>query len=169
MDIKAENTKRIKDLEEEFSDEKIAELFRVEDGSKPYRVKKRRPPGKALIRCGIALLVILVCLLITLQYYLPRIVYDDWLSGVIDARDCIVIGVRAYDSAGVKTGDIIAYDYDTEDSDGARYGRVFGFSGDLVGIEDGGMSGGVRYISAEGIYGKVVFRLLPISRAGMLL
>ena len=157
MEIRAENLKKIRDLEEEFSDERIAEIFQA-PGESGAHVSGRqgRLTFRVALRRAIILAGVFVVIIILLQFFTPRIIYVEALEGAVQPKDCLVIAVHAYDFSKVKAGDLIAY----EDKDGnACFGVVIESSGEVVVINNGD-------ILVEQVSGKVLFRLLPVSRGG---
>ena len=223
METKEENTRRIRELEEEFADEKIAEFFPA-DGyyRKTGRLRGRRARIAALRAALIAAIAVL-CVVAAAQFFALRIMRDDSMGSTIEKMDCIIAEKHAYDAAGPGFGDLVLYVSGMPDGKGGAReltGRVIGLPGDEVEIKawgvyrNGGLldepyleSGGDDVIGGDGgaggelasvtvpegscfvlgdnraaavdsrdvmvgfvpqadLRGKVVFRLLPVSRAG---
>ena len=214
MGRKAENTMRIKELEEELSEERIAEHFRLGEQiteSAEYTRLARRTVTRSII---IALIFVIV-LIATLQYYNPRIVNEKSMEDTLGPKDCVVLAIQAYDKAEVKYGDMIMVETLLLDEKGQSRDlikRVIGLPGDTVAVRGGsvyrngellhepytkdGFTDGemapqvvpenglfllgdnrqisidsrdarVGYVDKDQIIGKVVFRLLPLSRIGI--
>jgi len=215
MGIKEENTQRIKELENEFSDEKIAEIFHVDSYDKlKTDAEEIRARRKALAKDIIGIVVIALCVVVLAQFYSLKIVYERSMEDTLEAKDCVVVARHAYAFSGVRYGDIIVTGSHMTDEDGTPRDlvkRVIGTPGDVIEIKDGSVyrnglklgepyvgSGGtngelkpvtvpegryfvlgdnrqvsvdsrdarVGYIEEEQIQGKVIFLLLPVSRAG---
>ena len=214
MGIKDENTRRIRKLEEEFSDERIAEFFQIDDAQPAAALgrRKRKAALCAVLAFGIAVL----CVAVALRFYTPWIMPDATMGSAIEKMDCVIVAKHAYGPAGPGLGDIILYGSSIPDGGGGTrelIGRVIGLPGDEVEIQAWGVyrNGGLLdepYLEAEGgagaawmratvpegscfvladsrtsgidsrdgrvgfvaeadIHGKAVFRLLPVSRAGV--
>ena len=155
MNKRTDNEKLIRDLEEEFSDEKMAEIFR-DPKSETFHVSGRqgRLTGRAIVPRIVILIVVALLVVVAFQFFSFRVVHENSMAGLLMERDCIVISKMAYNSADVAAGDVVAY-YSDEESGRIEFGRY--------GADDAGLD-----ISEEAIYGKVVFRVFPISRAGNL-
>ena len=157
MDIRAENLKKIKDLEEEFSDDKIAEIFRdpAENGAH-VSGRQGRPTLRFVLKRMAVIAVIVIVFVVLLQFFSPKVVNEETLGGALLPNDCLVIAVHAYDFNEIEVGDLVFY----EDGDGTgHYGQVIGLSGGVVEIEGG-------EIESEQVAGKALFRLFPVSRGG---
>ena len=214
METNEENTRRVRELEEELSDERIGEFFR-EGGdmgqmNRPLRARYARGVLRTVLVAGAAV----ACLAVALQFFTPRIVRDASMEGTIERMDCVVVAKRAYDSGGVGFGDIIQHGSSMPDGAGGTrelINRVIGLPGDEIDIQargvyrngellvepyvaDGGAGEAwmrvtvpegscfvlgdnrkgsldsrddiVGFVADGDIRGKVVFRLLPVSRAG---
>ena len=70
MGTKAENSRKIKELEEELSDEKIAELFRIDDAEISDKADRARADKRAVTRDTIITLVLVVCVVAASLYLL---------------------------------------------------------------------------------------------------
>ena len=217
MGIKAENTQRIRELEAEFSDERIAEHFHVNgvDDMNGRSVRARRM-RKAALRGILVFVIVVVCLIAALQFFLPEIVQNTSMENTIIKTDCVIVAKHAYDSAEAGPGDIIAHGPYALGEDGGTQSlinRIIGIPGDRIEIRkgnvyrngerldepyiEGGGAGAalpeltvpegcyfvlgdnrldsvdsrddrVGFVLEADIRGKVVFRLLPVSRAGRL-
>ena len=213
MVIKEENTRRIQELEAEFSDEKIAELFNSDDDLREKkRIRKRREARRAAARL-IVLITVIACVLL-LVLFNPKVNYEDSMEDTIKPRDMIMLSVMAYQNADVSFGDVIVCRSAMMDEHGDMIevcSRVIGIPGDVLEIRDGyvfrndekldepytkdGRTDGkmmhltipenyyfvlgdnrqnsvdsrdhrVGLVNVGQIEGKVVFRLLPVSRMG---
>jgi len=215
MGTKAENFKIIKELDEELSDEKIAELFQIDEDGFNGTAARRRSKRKMTARSLIILLVIVLCVVVVLQFFSPRIVNERSMENTITVRDCVVLALQAYSSSEAEYGDIImleTYLLDTEGRARDLVKRVIGLPGDMVEVRDGSVflngqrldepytkdvvtdgemapeqvpegclfvlgdhrkisidsrDARVGYVKNEQIIGKVVFRLLPLSKSGV--
>ena len=215
MGIKAENTRRIRELEAEFSDAKIAELFHVDDVDEiDNRRRRSRRARKAVLRGVLVFAVLALCVVVALQFFSLQIMRDDSMGNTIENTDCVVVAKYMYRSTEVACGDIISHcslAFDGEDGKRDFINRAIGLPGDVIEIREGNVyrngerlnepyaenSGALvtsaRVLVPEGRYfvlgdnrqgsidsrdarigfvpeadirGKVVFRLLPASRAG---
>ena len=218
MEMKAENTQRIKELEAEFSDEKIAEIFSVDDVDEmDVRGARRRMTRKAALRGAFIAAFAALCAAVALQFFSFEIMRDGSMAGTIDNNDCVIVAKRAYSSSGARLGDVIAHDsFSSGENAGglSRISRVVGLPGDEIEIREGivyrngeildepyitdagadlapvlfsapavpagcyfvlGDNRGFSiesldvnpgFVPQDDIRGKVVFRVLPVSRAG---
>ena len=168
MDIKAENKKRIEDLEAEFSDDKMAELFGMnEDGEIFVSSRQGRLTGRVLLKRLFIALIIVIAITILLQFFIPVVAVEESLWGTVMERDCFLVAKYW----NIDIDDIVAYEvHDTHENGGIHihFGRVTGFLGNLVEIEYGGSDERLRYARSDQIIGKVLFRALPVSRGGMI-
>ncbi len=142
MGIKAENTRRIRELEAEFSDEKFAEIFRMEDIEEVHIGGRRgRMTKKACIRLLLEIAIPVCCVLVALQFFSMKIVFETSMENTLESRDCVVLAKRAYDSPdAVRFGDIIVHRSHLTGADGLERDlvkRVIGLPGDVIEIRDG--------------------------------
>jgi signal peptidase I len=217
MDLKAEQTKRIRELEEEFSDEKMAEIFNMNDaGDARVFDTRRKLMRKRAARHVANIVIAVVCIIIVLQFFAPMIVFEQSMENTLEPRDCVVLAKRAYVFGQVAYGDVVVRRPILEDGDSGTEdlaGRIIGLPGDVIEIRDGGVyrNGGrlnepyikdgmtegvmaavtvpedryfvlgdnrqdsddsrdarIGFVPKDEISGKVVFRLLPISKTGRL-
>ena len=142
MGTKAENSRKIRELEEELSDEKIAELFQI-DGenaaqSEMWVSHSRRLTARHLI----VILGIVLGIVIALQFFTARIVNERSMEDTIAPRDCIILALKAYNFSEIQNGDIIMIEtYILDERGYARdlIKRVIGLPGDTIEIRDGGV------------------------------
>ena len=211
MGIREENTKRIQELEDELSNEKIAEIFWMDaERSANVSGRKRRAPGRTVLRRILAIALPVACIVVIAQFFSPVFVTESTMGETIAPRDCVVVARYAYSMGEVRFADIIAYGASAA-GDKELYGRVIGLPGDKIEIRDGsvfrndiqlyepyttnGRTDGmtddmivpegcyfvlgddrahgydsrdesIGYVRKGEIRGKVVYRLLPASRAG---
>ena len=215
MDKKLDNKIRIKELEEDLSDERIAKHFRLSENAGAYISERLgRPTGRAVFRRVLPAAVAMICLITTFQFFSPKIILDDSMETTIHPGDCLLVAGKAYAGEGVRIGDVVAHGSRiTDNNRGARelYNRVIGLPGDVIEIKGGGVyrngerldepyikdgvtsgalapstvpegcyfvlgdnrqmsvdsrDGRVGYVPAGQIRGKVVWRILPVSRSG---
>jgi len=217
MGRKAENTRKIKELEEELSLENIAELFRIdEDGINNNEGGRARYGRKFTARRLIVILLIVLGFTVALQYVTPMVVNERSMEDTIGPNDLVLIAIRAYDRSEVEFGDLILMQSRIVNEEGVMRDltkRVIGLPGDIIeiknsgvyrngelldepytrdGITDGEMEPSqvpwgsyfvmgdnrlisidsrdarIGFVEYEQIIGKVVFRLLPFSKFGVL-
>ena len=166
MNIRAENRKRIRELEAEFTDEKLAEVF-VPAGGDRFFVSGRqgRITGRVLLKRLIIVVIVIVAIIVLLQFFAPMVAAETSLEGFVMERDCIVVAKHG----SVRVGDIVAFKVrDTYDNGGihTHFGRVTSFSGDVVEIEGDGADGRARYVATKEIEGRALFRVFPLTRGG---
>ncbi|GHU64781.1 hypothetical protein AGMMS49983_11250 [Clostridia bacterium] len=203
MNINEEQVKRIRELEEELSSERLDEVF-FEVVAEKSRIEKRRILTRRIL---IACLIFAVLILLFAQFFALSIVRTESMEPALDVRDCVVIAKKAYVSEEVGFMDIIALNADfvgTEGVEKKTFQRVIGLPGDVVEVRDGNVyRNGARlhgfhtaygsgsasdvmepvtvperryflmnddsysdFVAKGEIWGKVVFRLLPVSKAG---
>jgi len=140
--IKEENTRRIRELEAEFSDERIAALFALFDeyeNKKSKRVRRRKSRMTAQFK-GFLVIVSIIIVVIILFLFNPRVTYERSMEDTIMPRDMIIVSVMAFDSDPVSFGDIIVHKTAIQDPEGGMLKactRVIGLPGDILEIRDG--------------------------------
>ena len=142
VEIKEENTRRVRELEAELSDERFAELFNSEEDASDNTALRKKTSARTRIVRLVVIVVIVVCLLALLLQFNPKITYEKSMKDTIMPRDAIVLSVNAYKNEGVGFGDIIIHDSPIEDPEGGMYEmctRVIGLPGDVIEIKDGGV------------------------------
>jgi len=216
MERNANNSEKIRELEEELSDEKIAELFKIDDENVIHAAEQARRGKRLSMRRLIVVLAVVLGIVVLMQFFSARVVYERSMEDTIAPRDCVLLALKAYNNAGIVHGDIIMIETYLLNEDGRARDlikRVIGLPGDTIEIIDGGVFrngelldepyakdevtagkiaptlvpegcmfvlGDNRRISIDSrdarvglvefdqIIGKVVFRLLPLSRSGPL-
>ncbi|MCL2111161.1 MAG: signal peptidase I [Clostridiales bacterium] len=149
MNINEESTRLIKELEEELSDDRIAEIFRLdEDRAAHVSSRKGRLTGRTVVKRLIVLAVVFVCVVVTLQFFEPMVIIEPSMREAIMPKDCIVLATRAYSFGDIGYGDIVVHGSGIQDGSGGALslcGRVIGLPGDEVEIRDGSVfRNGVR-------------------------
>ena len=142
MGIKAENSRKIRELEEEFSDEVIAELFHIEDEGIIQAADRARHSKRLATRNLIVIVAIVVGIVIALQFFSARVVYEYSMEDTILPRDLVLLALKAYDNSEIKHGDLIMIETNLIDENGDPRDlikRVIGLPGDTVEIRDGGV------------------------------
>jgi len=142
MSIKAENSRKIKELEEEFSDDIIAELFHIEDEGIIRAADRARQGKRVTTRNLIIILVIVLGIVIALQFFSARVVYERSMEDTIMPRDLVLLALKAYDNSEIKHGDLIMIETYLIDENGNLRDlvkRVIGLPGDNIEIRDGGV------------------------------
>jgi signal peptidase I len=217
--IKEENTRRIRELEAEFSDESIDAFFDPEDVlARRNKINRQMAARNAFARL-IFIVVIAGCMMVLFLLYNPKVTYEKSMEDTIVPKDLIILSVRAYYSSKVSFGDVIVHELATVDPETGSLDimelctRVIGVPGDIIEIKDGyvirnyeqldepytkdNRTDGkmlpfsippnhyfvlgdnrqdsvdsrdplVGLVNARQINGKVVFRLLPFSRIGII-
>jgi len=213
MGIKIENAQKIRALEEELSDERIADVFHVENEDFYIKAMRARSARHILTRVIIVLVAIALLSLILLQFFSLRVITERSMEDTIAPKDCVVLMKKAAD---INFGDIIMMVSPVLSEEGEApdiIKRVIGLPGDMIEIKNGSVfrngqrldepytkdkttegemasarvpegcffvlgdnrqisidsrDARIGYVRAEQILGKVSFRLLPVSRAGML-
>ncbi|MCL1895032.1 MAG: signal peptidase I [Clostridiales bacterium] len=141
METKAENTRRIRELEAEFSDERIAEFFPADDDMAAGKRRGRRARTAAL-RALLIFGIIAVCVAIAARSYMPKIVQNDSMESTLKKMDCVIVIKHAYDSTEVGFGDVILHGSDIPDGSGGTLeliNRVIGLPGDEIEIRAWGV------------------------------
>jgi signal peptidase I len=217
--IREENTRRIKELEAEFSDEKIDLVFNPKQAiAEKNRARRKAAARMAAIRV-IMLFVVGGCLIVMFILFNPKVTYESSMEDTIIPKDMIILSTRAYDRTKVSFGDVIVHEFAIVNAETGTLTilelctRVIGIPGDVIEIRDGyiyrnyeqldepytkdGRTDGkmlpfsiptnyyfvlgdnrqnsfdsrdpmVGLVHAGQINGKVVFRLLPASRIGII-
>jgi len=140
MGTKFENTMRIRELEEELSDERIAELFRLDDEDFRSAAIQSRAKRRSAFRGLIAIAGVAVFVFVFFQLFVPTIVNERSMEDTIEQRDCVLLSVRAYDSSEPELGDLIMFESRVVDENGVPRDfirRVIGVPGDMIEIKSG--------------------------------
>ena len=140
VEIKEENTRRIRELEAELSDERFAELFNSEETASGKKALRRKPAVSMRLIWLAAAAIVAVFLIILFLFFNPKITYEHSMEDTIMPRDLIVLSVNAYNNADVGFGDVIIHNSPIEDPEGGTYEmctRVIGLPGDVIEIKDG--------------------------------
>ena len=140
MAIKKENTERVRELEDELSEERITELFNTDKGVARRIVVKRGPRRESVVRVVLLCFALIVAFVALFQYYQLRVSYNNAMKDTIIPKDVIVLSVNAYVHNAIKPGDVVVLDSWIIDPDGGWYemcSRVIGVPGDMIEIKDG--------------------------------
>ena len=169
MNIRAENKKRIRELEAEFSDERIDEIFAVDEQSRVHvSGRQGRLTGRVLLRRGLIIGVIIAAVIVVMQFFTFIVAVEESMGGAVMERDCMLVAKHG----AIQAGDIVAYEVqDTYDNGGLHdhFGLVVSFSGGMFEIEDSGPGERPRYVGPKQVRGKVLFRVFPLSRSGYII
>jgi len=216
MGTTAENSRKIRELEEELSDEKLSEHFPNEGEDIAAASRYARDRRRFTARTLIVILVIVLAIVVLLMFFGFKIVDERSMENTISPRDMVVLSLRGYDVSVAEYGDLILIETNLFDAQGVPRDlikRVIGLPGDMIeitggivyrngqalnepytkdGVTDGEMEQArvpegslfvlgdnrqisidsrdirVGYVEDEHIAGKVVFRLMPLSKAGLL-
>ena len=131
---------RIRELEEELSDERIAELFRLDDEDFRSAAIQSRAKRRSAFRGLIAIAGVAVFVFVFFQLFVPTIVNERSMEDTIEQRDCVLLSVRAYDSSEPELGDLIMFESRVVDENGVPRDfirRVIGVPGDMIEIKSG--------------------------------
>ena len=216
MGTTAENSRKIRELEEELSDERLSEHFPNEGEDVAAASRLVRDRRRFTARTLILILLIVLAVVVLLMYFGLRIVDERSMENTISPRDMVVLSLRGYDVTTAEHGDLILIETNLFDAQGVPRDlikRVIGLPGDTIEITGGivyrngealkepytkdGVTNGemelaqvpegslfvlgdnrqisidsrdvrVGYVEDGQIAGKVVFRLMPLSEAGLL-
>jgi len=216
MGTTAENSRKIRELEEELSDERLSEHFPNEGEDVAAASRLVRDRRRFTARTLILILLIVLAVVVLLMYFGLRIVDERSMENTISPRDMVVLSLRGYDVSTAEHGDLILIETNLFDAQGVPRDlikRVIGLPGDTIEITGGivyrngealkepytkdGVTNGemelaqvpegslfvlgdnrqisidsrdvrVGYVEDGQIAGKVVFRLMPLSEAGLL-
>ena len=215
MGIKDDNTRRVRELEEELSEERIAELFLLGDENFYKTAEKIQRRRKAAFRSIVVFVALIISILIVRIFFSFNIVDKTSMMDTIAPRDCMILAQKAYDFSEIEFVDIIIFESQIIYEEGRTQTlvkRVIGLPGDEIEIKgqnvfrngirldepytkDGVTEGTqaqikvpegciyvlgdnrqasvdsrdarVGYVEKENIRGKVIFRILPLSKAGL--
>jgi signal peptidase I len=151
MKINEEQGKRIRELEEELSDERLVEIF-SEASADGIQIGGRR--RKPLRRKVFVVFICVVCIVVLAQFFAPAVIVDRSMEPELAAWDCVLIAKMQYVFGEVRYRDIVVLNAGRTGPDETKrneYKRVIGLPGDHIEMRDGGIYRNGERLS--GVYG----------------